>query len=472
MMSGRDPWEGQRAYQSTAAQSGPFSGPNLPFTLAIIVSVGALAAFLVLAQPFASDTAASGGPVATTASGDPGTDTTPGDGADTTSGDGTDTTIPVETDTTAGTTDSTDPPIPSDLAPLQGLALEPIATGISFPVFAGSLPGDPRIFVVERQGRIVIIDGDGTVRSEPFLDLTDRVGSGGIENGALGLAFHPDYASNGRFFVYYTDTELDSRLSEFSSSGLDANTASRSSEQILFEVNQDGIRHRAGMLQFGPDGYLWVAMGDGGLGDDSAQNLQMMQGNIHRLDVDSGDPYAVPADNPFADGTEGRPEIWAYGLRNPWRFAIDAPTRTIYIGDVGQATWEEINVASIDTPGLDFGWPNFEGTQCYTPSDGCGMEGWEEPVIQYDHGDGCSVTGGYVYRGSAIPELFGHYFYGDWCNGMVRSFKFVDGAATEEQDWTADLEGAGQIASFGLDGDGELLVVNSNGVVSRIVPVR
>lgn len=466
-MSGRDPWEGQHAFQPTTHASGLFSGPNLPFTLAIIVAVGALAAFVFLADPFAT-TSAGGTTTTTTAaqstsSTDAGTDTTL-DGTDTTA-DSTDTTV-------GGTTDSTDPTIPSDLAPLQGLALETVASGIPFPVFAGSIPGDPRIFVVERQGRVAIIDGDGTVRSEPFLNLTDRVGSGGIENGALGLAFHPDYASNGRFFVYYTDTDLDSRLSEFSSSGLEANTASGSSEQILFEVDQDGIRHRAGMLEFGPDGNLWIAMGDGGLGDDSAQNLQMMQGNIHRIDVDSGDPYSIPATNPYADGAEGRPEIWAHGLRNPWRFSIDFPTRTIYIGDVGQATWEEINVASIDDPGLDFGWPNFEGSQCYQPSDGCGMSDWEPAVIEYDHGQGCSVTGGYVYRGSQIPELFGHYFYADWCNGMVRSFKYVNGEATEEQNWTSDLDGAGQIASFGLDGDGELLIVDSNGTIYRIVPVR
>jgi glucose/arabinose dehydrogenase len=468
-MSSRDPWEGQRAFQPEQQRTGLFRGPNLPFTLTIIGALGVLVAFVFLAEPFASDTVASGTTAPTTlapSSSDAGTDTTTA-GSESTDASG-DTTATTASETTG----ATEPTIPADLAPLQGIALQTVASGIPFPVYATSLPGDPRVFVVERQGRIVIVDGDGTVRSEPFLDLLDRVGSGGIENGLLGMAFHPDYASNGRFFVYYTDSELDSRVSEFSSSGLAANTASPSSEQILFEVGQDGIRHRAGMMEFGPDGYLWIAMGDGGLGDDSAQNLQMMQGNIHRIDVDSGSPYAIPPTNPFADGAQGRPEIWSYGLRNPWRFSIDFPTRTIYIGDVGQATWEEINVASIDTPGLDFGWPNFEGTQCYQPSDGCGMTGWEEPVIQYDHGAGCSVTGGYVYRGTQIPELYGHYFYADWCNGMVRSFEFVDGQATDERDWTSDLEGAGQVASFGIDGNGELLIVNSNGTVSRIVPVR
>lgn len=461
-MSGRDPRAGQGAFQPAPAGPGLFSGPNLPFTVAILLAVGALTTFLLLANPFAGETSAAGPTTTTTLAGGDSTGTT---------APGSDTTVP-GSDTTVPGTDTTVPGVPSDLGPLQGLALETVASGIPFPVFAGSIPGDPRIFVVERQGRIVVIDGSGTVLSQPFLDLLDRVGSGGIENGMLGMAFHPDYASNGRFFVYYTDSDLDSRLSEFSTSGLEATSSSGSTEKILFEVDQEGIRHRAGMLEFGPDGNLWIAMGDGGLGDDSAQNLQMMQGNIHRIDVDGGSPYAIPPTNPYADGTQGRPEIWAHGLRNPWRFSIDFPTRTIYIGDVGQATWEEINVASIDEPGLDFGWPNFEGSQCYQPSDGCGMSDWEPAVIEYDHGQGCSVTGGYVYRGSRIPELVGHYFYADWCNGMVRSFKYVDGQATEQQDWTADLEGAGQIASFGIDGNGELLIVDSNGTIYRVVPVR
>jgi len=343
-----------------------------------------------------------------------------------------------------------------------------VATGIPFPVFAGSIPGDDRIFVLERQGRMVVIDGAG-LRSEPFLDLTDRVGSGGIENGLLGLAFHPDYASNGRMFLYYTDTELDSRLSEFTTSGIGAGVADRATESILFEVDQKGIRHRAGMLQFGPDGFLWVALGDGGLGDDSSQDLSSLQGNLLRLDIDNGDPYAIPAVNPFPGTDDGRDEIWAYGLRNPWRYSIDHETRLVYIGDVGQANWEEINVASIDTAGLDFGWPNFEGVDCYQPSDGCDMTGWEAPTLAYTHEFGCSVTGGHVYRGTALPELVGHYFYADWCNGMIRSFKYVDGQPTDERDWTTMLAGAGQVASFGIDGSGEMLVVNSNGTIYRIV---
>ena len=177
---------------------------------------------------------------------------------------------------------------------------------------------------------------------------------------------------------------------------------------------------------------------------------------------------AVPAASP--PGTQCQ-EIYAYGFRNAFRFAVDPSSATprLFVNDVGATNWEEINVASIDDAGLDFAWPNFEGTDCYQPSDGCGMVGWEEPIIKYSHEVGCSVTGGYVYRGDALPELDGHYFYADWCNGLIRSFRYDGTAAVEENDWTTQLAGAGQVASFGIDGDGEMLVVDSNGKVYRVV---
>ncbi len=457
-MSTKDPWEGQEAFRTEAGSGpgSPFRGPNLPLSLISIIALAGLVSFLLLVEnPFSPQ--AVGETTSTTTA----TSTTTL-GSDTTIAD-----TPTSTVTTV-VTEVTGPSGGGDISALQ-LRLEELATGIPFPVYAGSIPGDDRIFVLERQGRVVVIDNNG-LRTEPFLDLTDRVGSGGIENGLLGLAFHPDYASNGRMFLYYTDSELDSRLSEFSTSGIGAGVGDRSTESVLFEVDQQGIRHRAGMLQFGPEGNLWVALGDGGLGDDSSQDLSSLQGNLLRLDIDSGDPYAIPADNPFPGTDDGRDEIWAYGLRNPWRFSIDHETRLVYIGDVGQANWEEINVASIDTPGLDFGWPNFEATDCYLPSDGCDMTGWESPTLKYSHESGCSVTGGYVYRGTAIPELVGHYLYADWCNGSVRSFNYVGGQVTNEWDWTEMLEGAGKNwASFGVDGDGELLLVNSIGTVYRIV---
>jgi glucose/arabinose dehydrogenase len=456
-MTERNPWEGHEPLRPEAGGVlSLFRGPNLPFTLLITVALAGLISFLFLVEnPFAPQTAVAAPTttVATTA---------------TTVAGGTDTTLPADTtETTTGTTvpAATSVGAPGDISAVQ-LRLQQVASGIPFPVFAASIQDDDRIFVLERQGRIRIIDSTGLIEA-PYLDLTDRVGSGGIENGLLGMAFHPDFTSNGRLFVYYTDTDLDSRLSEFSTNA-SSNSVDRGTESILFEVDQEGIRHRAGMLQFGPDGYLWAALGDGGLGDDSSQDLTSLQGNLLRLDVDGGDPYGIPATNPLV-GSDGRDEIWAHGLRNPWRFSIDFESRLVFIADVGQANWEEINVASIDNPGLDFGWPNFEGTDCYTPSDGCDMTGWEAPTLKYDHSQGCSVTGGYVYRGDAIPELQGHYLYADWCNGMIRSFTYQDGAPTQETNWTSMLSGAGQVASFGIDGSGEMLVVDSNGTIYRIV---
>ncbi|MFH1104333.1 MAG: PQQ-dependent sugar dehydrogenase, partial [Actinomycetota bacterium] len=273
-MSGRDPWErapAQRAQPSAPPRGSLFSGPNLPFTLAIMISLGILVAFLVLVKPFSSDTEA--GSTSTTAS--PTSTTGSTDVTGTTGATG-------STDAT-GTTSST---IPGDLAPLQGIRLETLATGIPFPVGAFTLPGDDRIFVNERGGAIgVVVPGQGLL-STPFLDLTDRVGSGGIENGLLGLAFHPDYANNGRLFVYYTSNPgLNSRIVEFHASGADAATVDPSTERLILEVEQPGIRHRAGMLQFGPDGYLYVALGDGGLGNRNAQDLEVYQGKILRIDV-------------------------------------------------------------------------------------------------------------------------------------------------------------------------------------------
>jgi glucose/arabinose dehydrogenase len=391
-------------------------------------------------------------------------------GETTTTSPGTDgSTAATTTSTVAGGT--TAPTLPAGVGALQGLALETLATGVPFPVFAVALPGDDRIFVLERQGRIRLIDPQQGLLGAPYLSLTDRVGSGGIENGLLGMAFHPDFADNGRFYVYYTTTDLNSRLSEFRADDFDDDTADASTERILLEVHQRGIRHRAGMLQFGPEGYLYVALGDGGMADRSAQELDVHQGKILRIDVDGAIPYAIPPDNPFAAGG-GLAEIWAYGLRNPWRFAIDADAGLIYVGDVGQSVWEEINVQPLNAAGLDYGWPDFEGSDCYQPVDGCDVTGWVEPTVAYTHEEGCSVTGGYVYRGTAIPELFGHYFYADWCNGWIRSFRYADGAVDDEQDWSTDLDGAGQVASFGIDGSGELLVVDSNGSVFRVVARR
>ena len=373
------------------------------------------------------------------------------------------TTEPASTSTT---------PTTEPAAPLQGLDLETVARTLSNPVLGVSPPGDPRLFVVEQPGTIRVIDETGLLDT-PFLDITDEVESDGLEQGLLGLAFHPRYADNGRFFVYYT-AEQDaggSRLVEYSVSD-DPNLADASSAKVLLTQPQPAANHNAGMLQFGPDGYLWVSLGDGGGANDqfgNGQDPNTILATLLRLDVDAASPYAVPPDNPFVDGG-GDPRVWAYGLRNPWRFSIDPGARLVYVADVGQDEWEEVSVVPFDDAGLNFGWPVLEGLECFKV-DSCDSAGMVTPVVAYDHGEGCSVIGGFVYRGTAIPELAGHYFYGDWCGRWVRSFRY-DGVASDQQDWTAQFGEIGGVLGFGQDAAGELYVLTQDGFVLKIVPVR
>ncbi len=287
-------------------------------------------------------------------------------------------------------------------APLQGLALELIASDLQQPTGVTAPVGDDRLFVIERVGVVRVIDGAGSLAGDPFLDLRDRVRANGIEQGLLGFAFHPGYAGNGRMFAYYTDSGGRRQLSEFRVSDDDPNRAERDSEKVLFELEQPpdstDIRHYAGAINFGPDGNLYVSLGDGADARGQGQNPNSFFAAIVRLDVDGGDPYVVPADNPFVAGG-GAPEVWAYGLRNPWRFSIDHAERLLYVADVGQSMWEEVNVVPIDGGGgTNFGWITTEGNHCFSPSD-CDMTGITLPVLEYSHDDGCSVTGGFVYRG-------------------------------------------------------------------------
>lgn len=355
--------------------------------------------------------------------------------------------------------------------PLLGLEWQTISEGLDQPVFATTAPGDERIFVVERGGRIQVVDPEtGDIAPEPFLDITDKtLPSKGIELGLLGLAFHPGYEKNGRFFVYYTDLDHDTAVAEYAR--LDADHADADSGRVFVGVAREGLRHNAGMLQFGPDGYLWIAIGDGGLFEVYGQDNTQFLGTILRLDMDDGDPYAVPEDNPFVVGS-GAPEVWAYGLRNPWRFDIDAESGIIYIGDVGQANAEEIDAVPIAEGGWNFGWPIMEGPNCWLDESDCDTEGLTLPIASYSHADGCSVTGGVVYRGTAIPELDGHYFYADWCFGWVRSLLYSNGQVSDEQDWSTDLGEVGMISSFGVDENGEVLITTSEGTLGRIVPIR
>ncbi len=372
------------------------------------------------------------------------------------------TTVAPSTTTTTTTTTTTLPP-----DPLQGLALELVAEGLHQPTAVASAPGDDRLFVVERRGRIRIVDA-GALVEQPFLDIEDSVNwAAGIEQGMLGLAFHPRFADNGRFFVYYTGLSDERRLVEFTVSD-DPSAADPASERLLLTRPQptDIIRHYGGHLEFGPDGFLYVSLGDGAAPELNGQDPGTVFGAILRLDVDNGDTYAIPADNPFVDGG-GAPEVWAFGLRNPWRFAIDRESETLFIADVGQEHWEEINRVSLGSAGANFGWPDTEGARCFLLS-GCTLDDYTLPWIEYSHDEGCSVTGGRVYRGSAIPELTGQYLYADWCGQWIRSVD-VSGVQT---DWSDDLGEAGQVQSFGTDAEGELYVVNFAGELWKIVPVR
>lgn len=402
-------------------------------------------------------------------------DTTPVAGEDTTTSlvEGTDTTEgggqTGSTTTTVG--DGTDPGLP----PLQDVRLDLVYDGLRQPVALAAPAGDDRLFVVQRVGVIRVIDENRELVDPAFLDITDRVLAGGIEQGLLGIAFHPDYANNYKFYVYYTDKGGRRQLSEFQTTSTDPNRARADSERVLFEFEQPpdatDIRHYAGNLAFGPDGYLWVSLGDGADSRRQGQDPNTLFGTVSRIDVDGGDPYGIPAANPFVDGG-GAPEVFAYGLRNPWRFSIDPVERLLYIGDVGHADQEEVDVVSIDGGGDNFGWSNMEGTRCFHEQD-CDPANYTSPVITYTHEEGLSITGGFVYRGDEIPELHGTYFYADWVSQWIKGFKYVDGQVTEDKDWTEDLGGpVGQVTSFGLDGHGELYVLTHDGQVYRFTAVR
>jgi hypothetical protein len=340
-----------------------------------------------------------------------------------------------------------------------------VVTGLASPVHLTAPGGDDRLFIVEQTGRIRIVE-DGQLRSSPFLDIAARVRSGG-EQGLLSMAFHPDYATNGHFFVYFTDNGGDTRVERYTVSA-DADVANPASAKLILAVDQPFSNHNGGLVAFGPDGMFYIGLGDGGSGGDPhghGQNRGTLLGSLLRIDVDRGDPYAIPADNPFAGMAATRAEIWAFGLRNPWRFAFDRQTQRLYIADVGQGRWEEINVADARTGGINYGWNIREGAHCFGAS-GCATAGLTDPILEYDHGDGCSVTGGHVYRGSAIPGLVGHYFFADYCEGWVGSFR-VDGQRAEDRtEWA--LGNLGNILSFGEDAAGELYILSQNGSVYRI----
>ena len=352
-----------------------------------------------------------------------------------------------------------------------GARLQQVVIGLSTPLYLTAPADDPRLFIVEKTGGIRIVK-DGILLPTPFLDLAAKVSAGG-EQGLLGLAFDPEYATNGRFVVHYTDLAGNTVLSRFLVSA-DPDRADAASEQLILAAAQPAANHNGGQVAFGPDGLLYLGLGDGGgSGDpeDRGQSLADLLGSILRIDLRTGDPYTVPADNPFVGNPNARPEIWSYGLRNPWRFSFDRETGDLYIADVGQNHLEEIDIS---TPadgagrGANYGWSIMEGSECFGGV-GCDQTGLTLPVFEYSHQEGCSVTGGYVYRGASIPSLQGHYFYADFCQGWVRSFRYAGGTLTDEAQWPT-LSPGGPVLSFGEDAAGELYVLQASGGVFKVVP--
>ena len=340
------------------------------------------------------------------------------------------------------------------------LALTPVATGLQRPVYVTAPADDDRLFVVEKAGRILVLEA-GAVLPTPFLDLRGAVSTSG-EQGLLSLAFHPNYAANGRFFVDYTDLDGDTRIVRYEVGG-DPNVADAASALTLLSIEQPFSNHNGGHLRFGPQGRLFVTVGDGGGAGDPGGNGQdptTLLGSVLRLDVDAAEPYGIPADNPFSDDASRRPEIWLWGVRNPWRIGLDEGTAELYVADVGQSEREEITVVGPGAGGANLGWNVTEGTRCFSDP-GCDPQDFTLPQVEYSHEEGCSITGGDVYRGS-VKELRGVYFYSDYCAGWLRSFRFVDGSVTERTEW--DVEPVGNVTSFGTDGRGELHLLTEDAV--------
>jgi glucose/arabinose dehydrogenase len=358
--------------------------------------------------------------------------------------------------------------------PAAKIAFAKVLGGFSRPVSVASM-GDARLFVVEQTGRIKIVV-DGAVKGT-FLDISSRLSSGS-ERGLLGLAFHPDYAANGRLFVRYTDKTGDVRISEFRVTA-NPDVADPASEKPIITIrHRSHANHNGGAIAFGPDGYLYIGTGDGGGGGDpdgNGQKLNVLLGKMLRLDVDNsseGHNYAVPDDNPFA-GQEGKlPEIWAYGLRNPYMFSFDRATGDLWIADVGQSAWEEVDRATLADglgAGANYGWNSMEGNHCYYPGTNCNTSAKVLPLAEYKHGSGesvgCSIIGAFVYRGAARPDLLGRYFFGDYCSGNVWD---VAAAGPSPQTPHLQLRSGLNFTGFGEGSDGEIYAVTSKGVLYRL----
>jgi glucose/arabinose dehydrogenase len=332
--------------------------------------------------------------------------------------------------------------------------------------------GQNHIFVTEQRGQIhVFADEPRTTKTKVFLDIRDRVSESSNEEGLLGLAFDTKYSTNGHFYVYYSaSSPRRSVISRFSVIQSDPDMADPSSETIILEIPQPYSNHNGGQIAFGPDGYLYIGLGDGGAGGDpmgNGQNISTVLGTILRIDVGNvseNKSYRIPLDNPFVGINGAREEIWAYGLRNPWRFSFDATTGFLWAGDVGQSNWEEIDIVR---KGLNYGWNTMEGAHCFSPATNCDTANLELPVAEYPHTEGCSISGGYVYRDNEIPWLLGTYIYGDFCSGRIWGLRY-DGDSVIEQALLLDSDLS--ITSFAQGLDSRLYVLSRNDGIYRILP--
>jgi glucose/arabinose dehydrogenase len=354
------------------------------------------------------------------------------------------------------------------------IRLQLLASGLSKPVFVATAnDGTGRLFIVEKTGRIRILQG-GVIKTTPFLSIAGQV-SGGSEQGLLGLAFHPSYKLNRKLYVNFTDKAGDTVIREYRACSSNRNLVCTGTARQILKIDQPYANHNGGMLAFGPDGYLYIGMGDGGGSGDphgQGQSLSTRLGKILRIDVNgttSTTPFRIPASNPFV-GVAGFDAIWQYGLRNPWRFSFDRQTGDLWIADVGQGSWEEVNravrTASGAGRGVNWGWKVMEGAHCYSPSSGCNTSGKALPLLEYDHSAGrCAVTGGYVYRGAKIPLLVGGYVFGDYCSGEIW---VVTATAAAPAPKTRLLDTSLLISGFGQGPGGELYVLDLQGRMYRI----
>jgi len=354
------------------------------------------------------------------------------------------------------------------------IELEVFATGIDKPTDIVSA-GDGRLFVLEKEGVIRIVNPDGSLLATPFLDIQSLTNTSGFndERGLLGMAFHPEYSDNGYFFINYTRNNGDTRVARYTVSS-DPNVADAASAVEVVTIDQPFSNHNGGCIRFGSDGYLYIGMGDGGSGEDplnAGQSMNTLLGKMLRVDIDVDEGYEVPADNPFvSSGADTLPEIWASGVRNPWKFSFDMETGDMFIGDVGQYTWEEVNFQSVTSlGGENYGWRCYEGFSSGFGGGCLPFSSYDAPILDYNHSGGrCSVTGGYVYRGSEYPNLLGKYFYTDYCNGQFWTVELNDA-----DEWVVfevlDPQGFGW-STFGQNADGEMFVANqSSGIIYQII---